>query len=145
MTTPETNGVGIPDHHGRTIVAWKTISFVSLGLAIAGWLSFLVLMFVALYSGDATPVTVILAANFALMVLGFVGIAVVATQQGAQRNDLADALTRAGHPGVDVRRLQAGRPVPSPQNLELRLRKERDDAGRRWLLVDAYAYAPPTV
>lgn len=131
----------LPDRRGSAILAWKVVTFVSLGLAIVGWLAFIVLMFVALYSGDATPVTANLVVTGVLMIVGFAGIVVVARQQAAQREDLADALTVAGHAGVDVRRLQAGRPVPSPLGVELRLRRGRDESGARLLLVDAFALA----
>lgn len=143
MMQPATSGVALPDRYGSTIRAWKIVGFISLGAAIAGMLSSFVFLFVALYQSNGVPVTVSLLLTAVLAVLGFTAIAVVYLKQTAQRNDLADALTLAGHPGVDALRLQSGRPVPSPQGVELRLRTERDGSGARWLLVDAYAYAPP--
>ncbi|MFJ3393067.1 hypothetical protein [Leifsonia aquatica] len=140
---PASSGVAIADRNGNPIRGWKTAFYVVAGVVLAGLVTILVLLIPSLYNGYAVA---LLFGMFGIMGLLIVLIAVlllVAHYQSAQRNDLADALTRAGHPGVDVRRLQAGRPVPSPQGVELRLRKERDGSGARWLLVDAYAYAAP--
>ncbi|WP_349864163.1 hypothetical protein [Leifsonia sp. WHRI 6310E] len=141
---PASSGVSLPDRQGSAIVTWKAIGITALALGLVAFLSFFALMFAALYGGGTVgTATILLVLAAVLIILGFVGVAIVYNQQSAQRNDLSDALTRAGHPGVDVRRLQVGRPVPSPQGVELRLRKARDDSGARWLLVDAYAYAAP--
>ncbi len=142
MSAPATSGVALRDAFGGSIRAWKGTGVTALSLAILGALGVLVLLFVGLYSGDYAPLLVTGLVTVLLALIGIISVAVVFTKQNDQRDALSDALTLAGHAGVDVRRLQAGRPVPSPQGVELRLRREKDDAGARWLLVDAYAYAP---
>jgi Flp pilus assembly protein TadB len=140
---PASSGVALPDRHAPAILAWKVVGITSLALGGIAFLGFIALMFVAMYGGSVGVATGVLFVAALLIVLGIVGVVVVYQQQTAQRTELADALTRAGHPGVDALRLQRGLPAPSPQNLELRLRKERDDSGAQWLLVDAYSYATP--
>lgn len=142
MSAPATSGVSLPDAFGGSIRAWKGTGVTAFSLAILGALGVLVLLFVGLYSGDYAPLLVTGLVTVLLALIGIISVAVVFTKQNDQRNALSDALTLAGHAGVDVRRLQAGRPVPSPQGVELRLRRAKDDAGAPWLLVDAYAYAP---
>ncbi|WP_162819178.1 hypothetical protein [Leifsonia aquatica] len=142
MFQPATSGVAIVDAHGGAIRAWKTAALVVAGVMIAGLVAILILLLPASYGGWGVALLFGLVGILVLLFVFLWLFVAVWHSQAEQRNDLSDALTRAGHPGVDVRRLQAGRPVPSPQNLELRLRRERDDTGRRWLLVDAYAFAP---
>jgi hypothetical protein len=137
-----TSGVGLPDASGGAIRTWRAVGVTALSLAIIGAFAVLVFLFVGLYSHDYAPLLLAGTTTVLLALVGFVSVFVVLTKQNDQRNALSDALTLGGHPGVDVRRLQAGRPVPSPQGVELRLRREKDDAGSPWLLVDAYAYAP---
>lgn len=142
MSAPATSGVALPDAFGGSIRTWRIVGVTAMGLAILGALGVLALLFVGLYSHDYAPLLVTALFTVLLAIVGFISVAVVFTKQNDQRNALSDALTLAGHAGVDVRRLQAGRPVPSPQGVELRLRRAKDDAGAPWLLVDAYAYAP---
>ncbi|MFF2053972.1 hypothetical protein ACFVU2_20365 [Leifsonia sp. NPDC058194] len=142
MSAPATSGVALPDAFGGAIRTWRIIGVAALVLAILGAFAVLALLFVALYAHDYAPLLVSGLVTAVLAVVGIVSVFVVLAKQSDQRNALSDALTLGGHPGVDVRRLQAGRPVPSPQGVELRLRREKDDAGAPWLLVDAYAYAP---
>ena len=144
MSAPATSGVALPDAFGGSIRAWKVTGVTALSVAIVGALGVLVLLFVGLYSGEYAPLLVTGLVTALLALVGIVSVFVVLAKQNDQRNALSDALTLAGHAGVDVRRLQAGRPVPSPQGVELRLRRAKDDAGAPWLLVDAYGYAPGT-
>lgn len=142
MTGPATSGVALPDTFGDSIRTWRAVGVTALGVAIVGALAVLVLTFVGLYTHNYAPLLITGLLTAVLAVVGIVSVFVLLAKQSDQRNALSDALTLGGHPGVDVRRLQAGRPVASPQGVELRLRRERDDNGTRWLLVDAYAYAP---
>jgi hypothetical protein len=142
VTAPATSGVALPDAFGGAIRTWRAVGVTALGVAILGALAVLVLLFVALYAHEYAPLLVTGLVTAVLALVGIVAVFVVLTKQSDQRNALSDALTLAGHPGVDVRRLQAGRPVPSPQGVELRLRRAKDEAGAPWLLVDTYAYAP---
>jgi hypothetical protein len=137
---PATTGVALLDDHGAAVRAWKTTLYAILGACIAGLVVILVLMLPAVYNGFGMVILVATFGVFALLLLALAFALAYVSVLTAQRNELADALTRAGHPGVDARRLLAGRPAPSPQNIELRLRRERDGGGRRWLLVDGYSY-----
>lgn len=142
MSAPATSVVSLPDAFGGAIRTWRAMGVIALSLAIIGALGVLVLLFVGLYAHEYAPLLVTGLVTAVLAVIGIVSVFVLLTKQNDQRNALSDALTLAGHAGVDVRRLQVGRPVPSPQGVELRLRRAKDDAGAPWLLVDAYAYAP---
>ncbi len=140
---PASSGIALPDRRGAAILVWKIIAIASLIVGAVAFVSFVILMFAVAYGAGFGGAMVALVIAGVALVLGFVGLGVVYVEQTTQRTELADALTRAGHPGVDALRLQRGHPAPSPQNLELRLRKERDDSGRRWLLVDAHPYPAP--
>lgn len=143
MMRPATSGVALPDQRGRLIRTWRIIGVIALAAGVVGLIAFFGLMIAALYSGDATAASLVLVPAILLLILGLVSVVIVVNQQSAQRTELADALTRAGHAGVDARRLQAGRSAPSPLGVELRLRRERDDAGNGWLLVDAQSGFEP--
>jgi hypothetical protein len=146
MTASATSGIALPDSFGGSIRTWRAVGVTALSLAIVGALAVVVLLFVGLYGHQYTPLLVAGFLTALLALVGIVAVSVVLVKLNDQRTALADALTLGGHPGVDVRRLQAGRPVPSPHGVELRLRRDRDDTGRPWLLVDAYALPPrPTV
>jgi hypothetical protein len=139
---PPATGIAVPDMVGAEIRVCKVVALVICGLLIAGCLAVLVLLLPAFTMGWASGLFLGMAPLVPLSLVLLFVVPARMSYEATQRQHLADALVLAGHPGVDVRRLQAGRPVPSPQRVELRLRRERDEAGRRWLLVDAYAYAP---
>jgi len=142
VTAPATSGVALPDAFGGSIRTWRAVGVTALSVAILGAFAVLVLLFVGLYAHNYAPLLITGLVTAVLALIGIVSVFVLLAKQNDQRNALSDALTLGGHPGVDVRRLQVGRPVPSPQGVELRLRREKDDAGAPWLLVDAYSYAP---
>jgi hypothetical protein len=139
---PASSGIAIPDVSWAEIRLCKIMALAICGALIVGCIAALVLIIPALTMGWAAGLLSGLSALVPLSLMLFFLIPARMRYEASQRDQLSDALVLAGHPGVDVLRLQAGKPVPSPQRVQLRLRRERDDAGRRWLLVDAVPYAP---
>jgi hypothetical protein len=138
MIQPATSGVAVPDRHATATRGWLIAYYVTGGVTIVAYIVTIVFQLVMLTTGKP----VVAALGSMLVALVFVVLSLVCSlvwfsRQSATRRELADALTRAGHHGVDVKRLLRGKPVASPLGVLLWLRRERDDQGNRWLLVDA--------
>lgn len=154
MIRPPTSGIALPDTRGAVAKGWFIGYCVTGGLFVLAAATTLVLYPITLTSRAFSAVFLSMAATLLFAVASLVCLAIWQSHLSATRTELADALLRAGYHGVDAKRLlgraAARAAVPSSgavtasaasppagAGVTLRLRRERDDQGRRWLLVDA--------
>ncbi|MFJ8893732.1 hypothetical protein ACIRCZ_04045 [Leifsonia sp. NPDC102414] len=148
MIRPPTSGIALPDTRGAVAQSWFVGYCVAGGLFVVAAATTLVLYPITLTSRAFTAIFLSMAATLLFAVASLVCLAIWQSHLSATRTELADALLRAGYHGVDAKRLlgrataRAAVPAsaaspPAGAGVTLRLRRERDDQGRRWLLVDA--------
>lgn len=143
MIQPATSGIAIPDDHGAKARGWLIAYYVTGSLFVAAAFANLI-VYVASFSIRAFG-AVLLCAGLMLLfgILSLICALTWSSYNASTRRELADALARAGHHGVDAKRLlHTKRPlVASPAGVLLQLRRERDDHGRQWILVDTFPLA----
>ncbi|MGX5697089.1 hypothetical protein ACWKWP_12885 [Agromyces soli] len=144
---PPPPATGLPSAFGyadRQRGGFQALRWTTLGLAIAALLGLFGTLFsvaAGAIGGDFGSAVVLFLITLVLLfaTLG-TAIAMWASLSGAQRA-FGDALTQAGYPGVDARRLYATRPVPTQYGFWLRSRRERRPDGT-WLVVEPVAGGP---
>ncbi|WP_349865477.1 hypothetical protein [Leifsonia sp. WHRI 6310E] len=116
MIQPATSGIAIPDDHGAKARGWLIAYYVTGSLFVAAAFANLI-VYVASFSTRAFG-AVLLCAGLMLLfgILSLICALTWSSYNASTRRELADALARAGHHGVDAKRLlQTKRPlVASP-------------------------------
>lgn len=135
MSIPAPAPITIPDHRGPARRAWLTAFFICAGLALLGAVAMIPVFFISVADSTVAPFFALMGVLAVLILLMIVAVIVVWSQRSGLVSQVSDALTLAGHPGVDARRLVAGQRVASPAGYWLRLRRESNASGH-WLLVD---------
>ncbi|MFF2051850.1 hypothetical protein ACFVU2_09645 [Leifsonia sp. NPDC058194] len=140
MIQPATSGIAIPDPRSGKTRGWLIAQIVFQCLTVAGALATLLLWPITMSTRDFSPIFIALALWILVAVIGFVCAMIAFGYQSATRRELDDALTRFGHGGTPAKKLLSGKHplVPSPAGVLLQLRRETDDQGHRWILVDAF-------
>jgi len=135
MSFPGPAPIIVPDARASSRFAWMIVFYTSAGLALLGVFALVPALFTAFSEGTIRPFLGVSGTVVLFMIVMIVAVIVLWSHQSALTTKIRDTLTLAGHPGVDAKRLLAGRRVASPAGYFLALRRERNESGR-WLRID---------